>query len=219
MRQLVRKMMLFTLSACPMGRSMNTVIGEILTCKNDLAYQVVYVDVDYETTNRYRVKMNPTTLFFDLNGRELYRIEGFMETAEVWKLFSQIEEGSLRSEEPREENRETNETYTLYLYHNGHIVPVEEEVKNLTSVAAPRITVIQQLLRTRPEGFDNPFPVDTSLDRVAFHNQYGVVTLRAQNEVGKQETERMKELLTRTLNAYGITEVILEWTTGSNQMQ
>lgn len=217
MRQKVQKMILFTLSACPMGRSMNTVIGEILACKNDLAYQVVYVDVDYATTNRYRVKKNPTTLILDHNDSELYRIEGFMETAEVWNLFGQIEEGSLRSEAPREENQEKSEPYTVYLYQHGHVVPVETQLINLTSVRAPRITVIQQLLRTRLEEFENPFPLDTSLERVAFHNEHGVVTLHARNEVDKQQSERMKALLTRTLMDYGITEVILEWTTGSKQ--
>lgn len=219
MSQLVRKIILFTLSACPMGRSMNIVIGEILTCKKDLSYEVVYVDVDHETTNRYRVKMNPTTLFLDLNGSELYRIEGFMETEEVWNSFREIEKGSLRSEEPREENRETTDTYILYLYHNGHVIPVEEEVKNLTSVAAPRITVIQQLLSTRPEGFDNPFPRDASLEQVTFIDKYGVVRLHAPNEVDKQETERMKALLIRTLEAYGITEIILEWMTDSDKLE
>lgn len=217
--QMVQKMFLFTLSACPMGRSMNTVIGEILSYKNDLSYQVVYVDVDHETTNRYRVKKNPTTLFLDHNDREIYRIEGFMETAEVWNLFRQIEDGSVHSKEPREENRETNETYTVYLYRHGQVVSVETQLINLTSVSAPRITVIQQLLRARPKGFDNPFPVDASLERVHFHNEYGVVTLHAQNEVDKQESKRMKVLLSRTLTAYGITEVMLEWTTGSNQME
>ena len=43
MIQSVKKLILFTLSACPMGRSMNTVIGELLACKKELAYEVVYV--------------------------------------------------------------------------------------------------------------------------------------------------------------------------------
>ncbi|MEX2460643.1 MAG: thioredoxin family protein [Paenibacillaceae bacterium] len=197
---------------------MNTVIDEILTCKNDLAYQIVYVDVDHETTNRYRVKTNPTTLFLDNNDRELYRIEGFMETTEVWSLFTQIEEGSLRSEEPWEENRGTIETYTFYLYHNGHVVPVKEEVKNLTSVAAPRITAIQQLLSSRPDGFDNPFPRGTSLEQVTFNDKYGVIRLHTPHEVDKQETEQMKALLLRTLAAYGITDIILEWMSDTDKL-
>ncbi|SMF25327.1 hypothetical protein SAMN02744102_02200 [Paenibacillus barengoltzii] len=211
MSQSVKKLILFTLSACPMGRSMNTVIGELLACKKELAYEVVYVDVDHETTNRYCVKVNPTTLFLDLNGSELYRIEGFKETTEVWDLVRQIEEGSLRSEEAREENREITETYTIYLFQNGNAVPVETTVINKTSVKAPRITAIQQLLRTRPEGFDNPFPIDTSLERVSFHNESGVVTLRSTKEVSMDQTERMKVLLARTLATYGITEIKLEW--------
>lgn len=69
MSQSIKKLILFTLSACPMGRSMNTVIGELLTCKKEFAYEVVYVDVDHETTNRYCVKVNPTTLFLNQIGR------------------------------------------------------------------------------------------------------------------------------------------------------
>lgn len=216
MSQSVKKLILFTLSACPMGRSMNTIIGELLACKKELAYEVVYVDVDHETTNRYRIKMNPTTLFLDGSGVELYRIEGFKETEEVWNLFRQIEEGSLRSEAPREENRETTETYTIYLFQNGNAVPVETTVINKTSVKAPRITTIQQLLRTRPEGFDNPFPADTSLERVSFHHDSCVVTLRSTNEVSMEETDRMKTLLAHTLAVYGISEIKLEWMKQSN---
>ena len=43
MSQSVKKLILFTLSACPIGRSMNTVIGELLACKKELACEVVYV--------------------------------------------------------------------------------------------------------------------------------------------------------------------------------
>jgi hypothetical protein len=215
MSQTVKKIILFTLSACPLGRSMNTVIRECLTYMKDLSYETVHVDVDHKTTNHYRVKMNPTTLFLDANDRELYRIEGFMETQEVLNLFRQVDEGTLRSEVPREENRALNETYTLYLYRNGQVVPVEVKSVNRTSVKAPRITAIKRLLSTRPEGFENPFPADASLERVSFNVGYGVVTLYSTNEVSKQDTERMAVLLKLTLAVYGVKEVKLEWITDS----
>lgn len=211
MAQSVKKLMLFTLSACPMGRSMNTVIRELVTRRKELVHEVVYVDVDHETTNRYRIKTNPTTLFLDGGGAELYRLEGFRETEEVWNLLRRIEEGALRSEPPREENRETAETYTIYLYQNGRAVPVETTVINKTSVKAPRITAIRQLLRTRPEGYDNSFPPDASLERVSFHGNSCVVTLRSAAERSGEETDRMKILLAQTLAVYGISDIRLEW--------
>lgn len=38
MSQQVAKLMLFTLSACPMGRSIQTVLSEVLTVKKDIGY-------------------------------------------------------------------------------------------------------------------------------------------------------------------------------------
>lgn len=138
-------------------------LGEVLSVKQDTSYEVVYVDADHETTNHYRIKANPTTLFLALDGQELYRFEGFKETTEVMDLLEQMEEGTLRSEENREENRESKEVYTIYLFDAEQIVPVEVESINLTSIKAPRITAIQQLLRERRDGLENPFPEHTSL--------------------------------------------------------
>lgn len=210
MKQTVKTLMLFTLSACPMGRSMNQVIEEFLTHKKELTYNIVFVDLDDKTTNHFRIKTNPTTLFLDQKGKELYRIEGFKETEELWDLFKQIENGSLRSELP-EENHETIETYTLYFYKDDDIVPIQKPWINKTSVKAPRITAIQQLLRTRPNGLYNPFPLDATLDQVSFEKKSGVVTLRSKKKVSLEETKRMEVLLTRTLQPYGIRGITVNW--------
>lgn len=214
MSERVEKLILFTLSACPMGRSMHTVLREVLSVRAELDFEIVYVDVDDQTTNRYRVKKNPTTLFLDHRDRELYRIEGFMETSELESLLGEIEAGKLRTAEPQKENRESIETYTVYLYQNEHIVPVERKVVNLTSVKAPRIKAIQQLLSTRLEGMSNPFPSDASLEGVSFQNGAGVVTIRSKHQASEQEMKRMNALLEHTLSVYGVTQIHLEWVAG-----
>ncbi|MFC4600265.1 hypothetical protein [Cohnella hongkongensis] len=208
----VKKLILFTVSACPIGRTMHTVINELLDRQKDLAYERVYLDINHEETNRYRVKVNPTTIFLDGNDVEVYRMEGFKETDEIRLLIRQVEEGLLRTEAPHEENREITETYTIYLFKNGNPVPVETTVINKTSVKAPRITAIQQLLLSRSEGFDNPFPIDTSLDQVSFHHDTCVITFRSTTEVRKHDVDRMKRLLVCTMRAYGISEIKVEWT-------
>ncbi|WP_312113266.1 hypothetical protein [Brevibacillus reuszeri] len=204
MSQQIAKLMLFTLSACPMGRSVHTVLGEVLTVKKGIAYEIVSIDADHETTNRYKIKANPTTLFLAEGGQELYRFEGFIETTEVLRMFEQIEEGTLRSKEIREENRESKEVYTIYLYDGEQMVPVELETINLTSVKTPRITAIQQLLRAQRDGLENPFPENTSLEKVSFQNQSGVITLRIDTKVSPKQAKRMQALLARTLAIYGV---------------
>ncbi|MFP3390406.1 hypothetical protein [Brevibacillus sp. SIMBA_040] len=211
MTQQVAKLMLFTLSACPLGRSIQTVLSEVLLVKKDVGYEIVYVDADHQTTNRYRIKANPTTLFLAENGQELFRFEGFKETAEILSLFEQVKEGALAPVADREENRQTEEVYTVYLYDAEQIVPVEVTYCNLTSVKAPRITAIQQLLQAERKGLENPFPAQTSLEAVSFQNQSGVVTLRSDEKVSASQAERMKVLLAHTLAIYGVSEVQLEW--------
>ena len=211
MTQQVAKLMLFTLSACPLGRSIQTVLGEVLSVKKELSYEAVYVDADPETTNRYRIKSNPTTLFLSDGGLELYRFEGFKETAEVLAIIGQIEEGILASPENREENQQTEEVYTVYLYEGEQIVPIAVSYINLTSVKARRKTAIQQLLRVRRDGLENPFPAQTSLEAVSIQQQSGVITLRSDVKVSASHAERMRVLLAHTLAVYGVSEVQLEW--------
>lgn len=211
MTQQVAKLMLFTLSACPLGRSIQTVLGEVLTVKKKLNYEAVYVDADPETTNRYRIKSNPTTLFLSDGELELYRFEGFKETAEVLAIIEQIEEGILASSENREENQQTEEVYTVYLYEGEQIVPIAVSYINLTSVKAPRITAIQQLLCVRRDGLENPFPEHASLEAVSFQKESGVVTLRSDEKVSASQAKRMRVLLSHTLAFYGVSEVALEW--------
>ncbi|GED68746.1 hypothetical protein BRE01_24480 [Brevibacillus reuszeri] len=211
MSQQVAKLMLFTLSACPMGRSIHTVLGEVLTVKKGIVYEIVSIDADHETTNRYKIKANPTTLFLAEDGQELYRFEGFKETAEVLSLFEPVEEGALPPVADREENRQTEEVYTVYLYDAEQIVPIEMTYHNLTSIKAPRITAIQQLLRAQREGLENPFSAQSSLETVSFQNQSGVVTLRSDGKVSASQSERMRILLAHTLAVYGVSEVALKW--------
>jgi len=81
----------------------------------------------------------------------------------------------------------------------------------LTSVKAPRITAIQQLLRVRRDGLENPFPEHASLEGVSFQKESGVVTLRSDEKASASQAERMRVLLSHTLAVYGISDVALEW--------
>ncbi|UQZ33430.1 hypothetical protein C2I18_07585 [Paenibacillus sp. PK3_47] len=105
----------------------------------------------------------------------------------------------------------STETYTIFLYRNDIAVPIETNVINKTSIKAPRITVIQQLLASRPEGFFNPFPVDCSFERVSFNRDVCLVTLSSKMETEAEERERMKLLLVYTMKAYGLSEVQIYW--------
>lgn len=59
---------------------MGTVLREVTALFPELNFGTVYVEIQVEEANRYRIKTNPTTLFVDENGLELYRLEGFHET-------------------------------------------------------------------------------------------------------------------------------------------
>ncbi|KGA96711.1 hypothetical protein BALCAV_0214530 [Alkalihalobacillus alcalophilus ATCC 27647 = CGMCC 1.3604] len=78
---------LFTMSACPLGRTMRHVLGEVTTLLPELTFSIVFIDQEPEVTNEAGINNNPTTLFRDKNGKEVYRIEEFKETDEVIQLL------------------------------------------------------------------------------------------------------------------------------------
>ncbi len=200
---------LFTLSACPLGRTMHTVITEILNQVDGIEFEIVFVDIDTDQTNKYRVKSNPTTLFLDGKGHELYRIVGFKETNEVNAIIEDIEAGSLKSYEVYDENTESQENYTLYLFKEGELISYPITYVNQTSVKAPRITVIKQLMETRPKGYGNPFPLSASLDSIEFKGKEAQITISSTESVSEHALQRMKMTLLRTLSHYDITHVSL----------
>lgn len=205
----VRGVMLFTLSACPLGRSMNSVLGEVRKRVEGLEFQTFYVDVDTDMTNRYRIKTNPTTLFLDLHDNELYRFEGFKETEEIFRIIEQINGGSLKNHEERQENQESVESYIIYLYLNETAAPINTSYVNKTSVKSPRITAIKQLLQTRPKGYENPFPPSSSLKLVHFEDDHAEIIIQTDNSVSNADMMKMKTLLEKTLASFGVVNVEL----------
>jgi hypothetical protein len=204
---LVKKIILFTLSACPIGRSMGTVMKEVAVLFPKLKFEVVYVEIQVEEANHYRIKTNPTTIFVDSDGRELHRLEGFHETNIVKDVIENINQNKVRSSLELAENKETEEKYKIYLLKDSKFEPVEVVYNNKTSIKAPRITVITLLLQASKEGYNNPFPSGTTLELVQFKDTYGIITLKILNDVDEIMIESMKEALQLTLSQYGIKQV------------
>lgn len=205
---LTKKIILFTLSACPMGRSMGTVLREVAVLFPELNFETVYVEIQVEEANNYRIKTNPTTLFVDENSRELYRLEGFHETNIVTDTIEKINQNKIELEPELAENKETVEKYLLYLLKDGKFSPVEVSYNNRTSIKAPRITVITLLVQASIEGYSNPFPPGTTLELVQFRDTTGIITLKLAS-VDQATLETMKEALKQTLSQYGIKQVEL----------
>ncbi|KJR46749.1 hypothetical protein UF75_2875 [Desulfosporosinus sp. I2] len=206
---LTKKIILFTLSACPMGRSMGTVLREVAALFPELNFQTVYVEIQVEEANHYRIKTNPTTLFVDENGRELYRLEGFHETNIVTDTLEKIKQQKMELAPDLTENKETVERYFLYLLKNGKVSPVEVAYNNRTSIKAPRITAITLLVQASIEGYSNPFPPGTTLELVQFRDTTGIITLKLATDVDQATLGIMKEALQQTLSQYGIKQVEL----------
>lgn len=205
---LTKKIILFTLSACPMGRSMGTVLREVAELFLDLKVETVYVEIQVDEANQYRIKTNPTTIFVDENGRELYRLEGFHEINIVVDTLENINQMQMDSAPEMAENKETVEKYTLYLLKNGKFSSVEVNYNNRTSIKAPRITAVTLLVQASIEGYSNPFPLGTTLELIQFRDTTGIVTLKSAN-VDRTQLESMKEALKLTLSQFGIQEVEL----------
>lgn len=92
----VSKIMLFTLSACPMGRSMSDVLEEVQQTFPQIQFETVYVEIMADRANHYRIKKNPTTLFLDGQGNELYRMEAFAETDEIIAIIRKLNNGLMK---------------------------------------------------------------------------------------------------------------------------
>lgn len=210
MEQRVDKIILFTLSACPTGRSMSTVLREVIKILDTIQFETVYVDIQTEITNRYRVKKNPTTLFLDKQGNELYRTEEFQETEQVMDFIRQINQKTLDVQLSYEENKESVENYTVYLFQNESVVPIELQYQNKTSVRAPRITAIQLLLKTKKEGYENPFPDSSVLELVNFKGNVVHIVINMKNEEEQQsDKDKMRLALIKTLSRFGVEYVEL----------
>ncbi|MED0677484.1 thioredoxin family protein [Aneurinibacillus thermoaerophilus] len=148
---------LFTLTACPMGRSMGDVLFEISEHYEDIQTKIIYVELNTEATNFYRIKKNPTLLFLSNERKEIARLEGFHETEEVKNLIDQINQNNLNISIAYDENQVSSETYTIYLYKDNNIAPIEINYQYPTSVKAPRITIINLLLKANIDGYYNTF--------------------------------------------------------------
>jgi|SRR5680860_67744 len=206
---LTKKIVLFTLSACPVGRSMGTVLREVTALFPELNFETVYVEIQVEEANHHRIKTNSTTLFVDENGIELYRLEGFHETNIVKDTLEKIKQKKIELAPELTENKETAEKYFLYLLKDGKVSPVEVAYINRTSIKAPRITAITLLVQASKEGYSNPFPLGTTLELVQFRDTTGIITLKLANDVDQATLESMKEALQQTLSQYGIKQVEL----------
>jgi len=204
---LINKILLFTVSACPLGRSMRTVLAELKEHFPDIMYQTYYVDVDIAQTNHYRIKKNPTTLLVGEDDQELYRLEGFRETEEFLNIIDGISNQVRISIVPLEENKETIEKYMIYLLDKDTLVAVEANYKNMTSVKTPRITLINLLLNANIEGLENPFPPNTVLELVQFIGNKAYITFKFPIEVKEQDLIKMKLSIEKSLSPYGIDEV------------
>lgn len=207
----IQTMMLFTLSACPTGRSIGTVLREVKESQPSIEFKTVYVDVEAEQTNAYRIKKNPTTLFLDEKGKEIFRLEGLQETEQVLQLIKQINAGEVISEIPVEENRASNEEYTVYFLKQDRLHPVTIQYENKTSVRAPRITALKLQLAQCPEGFANPFPPSSELELVQFKEGVGTLTISMKAaDAAAADHELMELALAKTLTHFGVESAKLQ---------
>jgi hypothetical protein len=204
---LTKKIVFFTLRACPIGRSMGTVLKEVADLFPELKFETVYVEVQVEEANQYRVKTNPTVLFVDESGKELHRLEGFHETNIVKEVMEKINQGEIEVTQELSENTKIEEKYVIYLLKNGEFSQVEVVYNNLTSIKAPRITAITLLLQASIDGYSNPFPAGTTLELVKFKDTHGIITLKMSKDVDQAKLQLMKEALQLTLSQYGIEQL------------
>jgi len=215
----VAALKLFTLSACPMGRSMGMVMDEVQGRYEALHIDTVYVELMAQEANDYKIKKNPTTLFLNYNGEELYRIEGFAETEVIIHHLEQLNEGVFMPSEKLGKNELTIETYTVYMLDEAGLIAVEQSYNNETSIKAPRIHAILTLLKAKQEGsrFVNPFPAGSELVSVQFTDEHGTIEVRytQQAEVEGSSFELRQQVLEQTLRPFGIERIELIETASS----
>ena len=203
---MVCHLMLFTVSACPVGRNMGTVLQEVAARHPELRVETVYVDAEPEKTNRYRVKKNPSLLLLQEGGVESMRLEGFHDTEAVERALRQIQNGEVPMQS-YEENRASVETYRVFLWQGDDLVPVDVTYRNPTGVPTPRITAIQLLLQATAADAENPFPTGTALEKVQFAGEQARVDLIVPHTILLANRERMQKALEQTLSAYQVRNV------------
>lgn len=211
MNQHVKKILLCTVTACPMGRSMQTVIKEVCSQVQGLSYDIVYAELQPDITNRYLVHKNPTTLFLNGQEEEQYRVEGFVETLELLSILQKVEAGTLKTEQKPEVVLGTNEEYTVYLFKGGSLAPVQIIYPNPTSVKTPRITAIRMLLQARVEGMENPFPPSAELMQLKFVDNNAEILVRVNPSDLLGDQENMRLALVHTLAHFNIKDVVLQF--------
>ncbi|MFD2117380.1 hypothetical protein ACFSTH_10020 [Paenibacillus yanchengensis] len=209
----VTALKLFTLSACPMGRSMGMVMDEVQARYTSLHIDIIYVEIEAELANEYRIKTNPTTLFINDHNEELFRMEGFVETEVIVDYIEQLNEGIFMLDEKLPPNESVQETYTVYLSDGTKLVAASHTYYNQTAIAAPRIHAILSLLSATADGLYNPFPLETKLISVQFIERVGTVTLGIADykslEISEQTHALMKQALQLTLQSFDVTDVEL----------
>lgn len=57
--------------------------------KGRLKVEFIDVSKDRDAAKRYRIKTIPTQVFFDQNGKEFHRHEGFMSKDDIIKVFEE----------------------------------------------------------------------------------------------------------------------------------
>ncbi|WP_054957276.1 thioredoxin family protein [Paenibacillus dakarensis] len=212
MKRTIRKLLLFTVTACPTGRSMNTVLHEVNSQLNRVEYDLVYIDVQHEIANQYGITQNPTTLFLDERDSEVYRVEGFKDTRDIIDIIHGVELGDLTGTKNLTNTNTTQEKYTVYLFKSeeSEPVPVETEYNNKTAVVTPRITAIRLQLAAAEERLSNPFPPKSELLEIDFVNHAAMVKIRIQRPDAVMETGKMELALLYTLRHFGIQSVDLQ---------
>ncbi|MFD2170039.1 GerMN domain-containing protein [Tumebacillus lipolyticus] len=207
---MVKLILLFTVTACPTGRNIGTVLREVVANHPEVALVTKYVEIDVEETNRYRIKQNPTVLFLDGNGQEICRLTGMQETEQVEAALQLVNSGNGNVQrEQYEENQAKVESYTIYLYQHQELLPVQIEYDNQTGIGAPRITAVQLMLKAQRSGYENPFPQGTKLLHVHFPAGKGRIVLQTTHEVDVETEQRMHKALQATLSHFQVAEIEL----------
>lgn len=207
MRQTIHELLLFTVTACPIGRSMQDIVKEVTSQLSSIKYKLVYADVHHEITNQYGITLNPTIVFLDERGCECYRVEGFKETQEIIDLIHRVEWEGLTGSKNIPNTLAKVEKYTVYLYKGNELVPVESTYVNHTAVVTPRITATRLLLKAKKDGLSNSFPQNTELMEINFVNKSASLKIKVFRSVTSMESEKMQIAMLYTLRHFGIQSV------------
>ncbi len=76
---------------CIPCKMMAPILKELQTTHKD-RFTVIFIDVwkDRSPGVRHRIRVIPTQIFFDADGRELFRHEGFMSKSDILKKWSEL---------------------------------------------------------------------------------------------------------------------------------